>query len=320
MPGGIHFISISLRTQVIDFNQANQAPKGSVLSLGGFDGIHLGHQALIKRLLFEAKKKKIPSCLCLFDPLPFQVLKGQSSFKRLFSIEETKELLQPFHLDFFCIIPFNYQFSKLKPGEFVRSFLIRQFDPVQIIVGYDFSFAYQKEGDFSVLKDLADQFGFSVEKVEAYLHKGKPVSSSRIRKCLSLAQMKELKALLGRPFSIQGTVVRGEARGRQLGFPTANLQVKHKELPSFGVYGGRAKAADLWHKAVINIGRRPTFDPEDKRCLIEVHIISSEWNLYDQHLKVELDFFIRKEKAFSKISELKMAIKQDVKVALAGLT
>ena len=308
-----------MKTQVIDLNQSDLAPKRSVLSLGGFDGIHLGHQALISRLSLEAKKKKIPSCLCLFDPLPFQVLKRQNSFKRLFTIEETKELLQPFDLDFFCIIPFDYQFSKLKPREFVRSFLIQQFDPVQIVAGYDFSFAYQKEGDFSVLKDLADQFGFSAEQVEAYLHEGEPVSSSRIRKCLSLAQMKELKTLLGRPFSIQGTVVRGEARGRQLGFPTANLQVKHKELPPFGVYGGRAKVADLWHKAVINLGQRPTFDPGNKRCLIEVHIISSELDLYDQNLKVELDFFIRKEQAFSEISKLKMAIKQDVKMALARI-
>ena len=306
-----------LKTQTIDFNQAHLAPKKSVLSLGGFDGIHLGHQALIQQLSLEAKKKKAPSCLCVFDPLPFQFLKGQSPFKRLFTIEETKELLQPFHLDFFCIIPFDLQFSKLSPEEFVRSFIIQQFDPVQIIAGYDFSFAYKREGDFSVLKSLADQFGFSVKQVEAYLYKTEPVSSSRIRKCLALAQMEELKALLGRPFSIQAPVIRGEGRGKKLGFPTANLQLKYKELPPFGVYGGRAKVFGTWHKAVVNIGQRPTFASSDPQVLVEIHVISADLDLYDQKLKLELDFFIREEQAFSNISELRQAIHRDIERALA---
>ena len=305
-----------MKTQVIDFKQAHLAPKGSVLSLGGFDGIHLGHQVLLKRLLFAAKEKKALSCLCLFDPLPHQVLKGQNSFKRLFTIEETQEFLKSFSLDFFCIIPFESSFSKLRPKEFFSSFIMRQFDPVHMVVGYDFSFAYQRKGDFFVLKELANQFGFSVEQVEACLYKNQPISSSRIRKCLSQAQMGELKALLGRPFSIQAKVIRGEARGRQIGFPTANLRVFQKELPPFGVYGGRANVAGSWHKAVINIGQRPTFFSNDRSALIEIHIPFFELDLYGQELKIELDFFIRKEKVFSGISELQSAIKRDIQKVL----
>lgn len=306
-----------MKTQVIDFKQACLIPKKSVLSLGCFDGIHLGHQALIERLLLEANKKKAPSCLCLFDPLPFQVLKGKRIFKRLFTIEETKELLKPFDLNFLCIVPFNHKFSKLSPKEFVHSFIVKQFNPFKMIVGYDFSFAHQREGNFSVLKKLADKAGFSVEQIDVCLYKKEPVSSSRIRKCLALAQMEELKALLGRPFFIKSKVIKGDARGRKLGFPTANLQVKQKELPPVGVYGGRAKVADLWHKAVINIGRRPTFVTIEDSVLIEVHIISACFDLYAQDLEVELDFFIREEKAFSKVSDLKTAIKQDIQKALS---
>ena len=307
-----------MKTQTVDFNQLELTPKKSVLSLGCFDGIHLGHQTLINRLLLEAKKKKAPSCLCLFDPPPVQVLGQQKSFKRLFTIEETKELLKPFGLDFFCIIPFSYEFSKLKAKEFVHSFLVPHFDPVKIIVGYDFSFAYQRKGNFLVLKKLANSLGFSVEQVEAYLYQKEPVSSSRIRKCLHSAQMEELKNLLGRSFSIRSQVLRGEGRGKKLGFPTANLQVKAKELPPFGVYAGKVKISDFWHKAVINIGQRPTF-PENKGldAVIEAHILVGDFNLYGQDLEIELDFFIRKEEAFSNISDLKVAIKQDIEKALS---
>ena len=303
-----------MKTQLIDFSQARRAPKKSVLSLGCFDGIHLGHQSLIKKLVFEAKKRKAPSCLCLFDPLPFQALKGES-FKRLFTIEETKQLLEPFNLDFLCIIPFDHGFSKLSPSEFVHSFIVQQFDPVKMIVGYDFSFAHQRKGNFSILKKLANQHGFLAEQIEACLYKREPVSSSRIRKHLSLAQMDELKALLGRPFSIKAKVIRGSARGKKLGFPTANLQVIQKELPPFGVYGGKAKISSSWHKAVINIGKRPTFSGDNGPVLIEAHIISACFDLYAQDLEVQLDFFIRKEKAFSNVLELKSAIQQDIKRA-----
>ena len=300
-----------MKTRIINYHQDKLSPKKVVLSLGCFDGIHLGHQSLIQYLILSAKKKEAPSCLCLFDPLPFQFLKKQRAFKRLFTIKETKALLKIFDLDFFCIIPFDYEFSKLKPEEFIRSFIIKHFDPVEMIVGYDFSFAHQRVGNFSTLKNLAKKFHFDVKQVKAYLYKGEPVSSSRIRKSLSLAKMKEVKALLGRPFSIQSKVIKGEARGRQLGFPTANFQLKQKELPPFGVYGGRVKVADSWHKSVINIGTRPTFS-SNTSVFVEVHIIEASFDLYDQELDLELDFFVRKEKAFSSSLELKNQIKQDI--------
>ena len=338
-----------MKTQIIDFNQPHPQLKACVLTLGGFDGIHPGHQTLIKELVLEAKKAKAPSCLCVFNPLPFQFLRALP-LKRLFTLYETERLLKPLGIDFFCIIPFDLKFSKLSPEDFVSRFIVRQFAPVKIITGYDFFFAHKKEGNFEVLKSLSQPFGFQVKRVEAHLYKGKPVSSSRIRDCLIAGKMEELKKLLGRSFSIYAPVVRGEGRGRELGFPTANLKVDKKELPLRGVYAGRAKVhakanhvfeegvnfkpdeakslADFkqnkaknpshpWYQSVINIGRRPTFASSHPELLVEVHIMSQNLDLYHQDLEVQLDCFIREEKSFKEMSHLKQAIKQDIKTALA---
>ncbi|MCZ0932587.1 MAG: bifunctional riboflavin kinase/FAD synthetase [Oligoflexia bacterium] len=302
-----------METKFIDLRRASSSPKSLVLSLGGFDGIHLGHQVLIKKLVEISKKKQASSCLCLFDPLPFQVLQGEKAFKRLFTIQELGKLLKSFNLDFLCILPFDSHFAKLSAKEFIQSVLVPHFDPLHIIVGYDFSFSYQKEGNFSVLQSYGKELGFSVEQLKPCLYQGKPISSSRIRKHLSLADMKEVKALLGRAFSIQSQVLRGDGRGRKLGFPTANLKPEKKELPPLGVYSGRAQIQKDGYPAIVNIGCRPSFN--GSQTFVEVHIPSFNRNLYDQILTVELGDFIRKERAFSKLSDLKEQIRQDIQVA-----
>ena len=303
-----------MEVRFIDLNQPDLSPKRSVLSLGGFDGIHLGHQALIRKLIEVSKDRQAPSCLCLFDPLPFQVLEKKSEFKRLFAISELGDLLKGFGLDFLCIIPFDGSFSRLSSKDFIQSVLIHHFDPLHVIVGYDFSFSYQKSGNFSILKSYGQKFGFSVEKVKPCLYKGGPISSSRIRTCLSLSDMEGVRALLGRSFSIQSQVVRGDGRGRQLGFPTANLKPEQKELPPFGVYAGRARIQENWLPAVVNIGCRPSFN--GSQFFVEIHIPSFSRDIYNQILKVELDYFIRKEKAFSKLSDLKKQMRRDVQTVL----
>ena len=302
-----------MKLQFIDLNQTDLSPKGSVLSLGGFDGVHLGHQLLIRKLIESSKKKRTPSCLCLFNPLPFQVLKGES-FKRLFTIQELKEFLKRYDLDFLCIIPFDNNFSRLSSTEFIQTVLIPHFNPQHVIVGYDFSFSYQKEGNFSVLSSYGKKLGFSVEQTEPVLYKKKPISSTRIRKHLSLAEMAEVKALLGRPFSIQSQVLKGDGRGKKLGFPTANLKPNQKALPPLGVYSGRAYIQNRWQSAVINIGCRPSFD--GSQIFVEAHIPSINRDLYNQTLKLELGQFIRKERFFSNSSDLKTQIRQDIQKAL----
>ena len=304
-----------MESKIIDIKKFDSSLKNSVLSLGGFDGIHLGHQVLIKKLIESSKQRQAVSCLCLFDPLPFQVLSGEQEFKRLFTIPELTALLKNFDLDFLCIMPFDRQFSKMSPKEFIQSVLLPHFDPLHVVLGYDFSFSYQKEGNFSVLQSYGKELGFSVEKVEPCLHEGQPISSSRIRKRLSLSDMKEVKILLGRPFFIQSRVLRGDGRGRKLGFPTANLKPANKELPPWGVYSGRARIQKDSYPAIVNIGCRPSF--EGSQNLVEVHILSFTRDIYGQMLTVELDNFIRKERKFSNFSDLKKQIRQDIQTAFA---
>ena len=246
-----------MKTQVIDFNRPDLSPKKLFLTLGGFDGIHLGHQSLIKKLVERAKAKRASSALCLFDPLPFQVLNNQDSFKRLFTISELESILQPFGLDFFLIVPFTKEFSRWSPSDFIRSFLIHHFNPLFVLLGYDFSYAYKKKGSFATFKDYENFF--AVEQAPALLYKKQPISSSRIRENLFKGNMPELKALLGRAFSIESKVIKGNGRGKKIGFPTANLQLQKKEYPPFGVYAGQAVLRGKSYRAVINIGVRPTF-------------------------------------------------------------
>ena len=236
-----------MQTQWIDWNKPNLSPKRVTLSLGGFDGIHLGHQSLIKQLVKKSRENKTPSVLCLFDPLPFQVLRDIKPFKRLLTLSELKSLLSELELDFLCIIPFNKKISKISPHDFITSFLIPHFEPQHILTGYDFSFAHQRTGDFIFLKSYQEKYGFSLEKAPVFLQKDKAVSSSLIREHLKLGEMQKVRELLGRPFSIESQVIEGEGRGRKLGFPTANLKLDHKEYPCPGVY-----------RAVVRIKKAPT--------------------------------------------------------------
>lgn len=401
--------------QVIDFHQHLDLDPKAVLSLGGFDGIHLGHQRLIHRLKAKARQKKTSSGLLLLDPLPFQVLKGLP-FKRLFTIKETCKLLEPFGLDFVCLIPFNKTFARLSPKEFIDDFLESHFAPSAVLAGYDFRFGRNREGDLALLKKLAP---FEIEHLEAVQQEGGPISSSRIRERLAQADMEGVRHLLGRPFSIEGRVVKGEGRGQALGFPTANLQPEGgKTLPPLGVYAGKlvvdrcgasstqgvknpsllqrqgvnpllqqqginlhsqrqevnphsqrqgakpptqqkgSKKTELfWPQPpqtkklapktsqgpdkfpmLVNIGHRPSFaggrgntssnagagsyrlsftrDEETKAPpFIEAHVLSHNEDFYGQWIKLELDFFIRKEKVFPNPSDLQAAIRQDIKKA-----
>ena len=307
-----------MKTLWIDWNKPELSPKNLTLSLGGFDGIHLGHQFLIKKIVQKAQENKTASALCIFDPLPFQVLRVIKPFKRLLTVPEMENLLLKLGLDYFCIIPFNKKVSKIKPKDFMDSFLMPHFQAHHILVGYDFSFAHKKEGDFSFLNYHQKKYGFTVEKASTFLHKGQVVSSSLVRKHLKQGNIKEANNLLGYPFFIESKVIKGEGRGKKLGFPTANLKLNHKEQPCFGVYKAAVKIKDHkdlnkhFYKAVVNIGCRPTFN-KNREVLVEVHIPEISQNLYGKNLKIELEDFIRKERAFKNFEDLKKQIEKDIK-------
>ena len=298
-------------------------PRQSALTIGCFDGIHLGHQKLIEALQSEARRLAAKSVLCLLDPHPRKILGPEKNFKRLCALDETESILRPLGLDCLGIIPFTPAFSRLSPEGFVRRFLCPRLAPRTILAGYDFSFGFQGKGSAGFLKRLGGEMGFSVRQIPPVLYRGKPVSSSRIREALSAGDVPAAAGMLGRPFSLCGPVAKGAGRGRQLGFPTANLALKGKFLPKKGVYAAKARVRGARQApAVVNIGVRPTFRAAggsgagEGDALAEAHIIHGSPDLYGRELELELICRLRAEKSFHSPAALAAQIKKDIEKTL----
>lgn len=285
----------------------------SVLTIGCFDGVHKGHQQLIHEVKKESKKKNLPSCFCIFHPHPLSVLKEESSFQRLFTINEIEKSLESYELDYFCIIPFNYSFSRISAEEFIHK-IHSQLNPACMVVGYDFAFGADRKGAIKDLQNKGKELHFEVKQVPAFILDNQPVSSSRIREFLSEGNMDKVTELLGYPFFMMSSVVRGDGQGRKLGFPTANLEINEKYLPKKGVYSARVQNQEEWYKAAVNIGNKPTFSTN--KISVEVHIIGENLDLYGSTLFLEWGEWIREEKTFSSILELKKQIQKDIKKIL----
>ena len=305
--------------ETIHFN-LNSPPlleKGGALTLGCFDGIHLGHQKIISLLKEKAKKQGLKTYFCLFDPHPLQILQSEFHFKRLFTIEEIQDLLKPYGLDYLVLIPFTKAFSHMPPEKFLQNFLKAHFEPKVMVVGYDFSFGKNKEGQFFHLKKEENKQYFQAYQVAMESFQDEPISSSRIKISCQEGQMEKVQQLLGRPFFFLASVEKGEGRGQKLGFPTANLKLSsHKLTPKKGVYVARTFVNGCWHKSVINIGNKPTFSNSEEICL-EVHIIEGgAFDLYGRLLKVEIGPFLRSERLFQDKEALKRQIQEDIKKVL----
>lgn len=298
-------------------NHQEQIHEEVCLSLGCFDGLHLGHQQILQALQKTAQQKKLASCLCIFRPHPLQILKPELEFKTLFTTTEMQELLQSCSLDYLCVMPFDLAFSKLSASDFV-SFITKKFKKVSdLIVGYDFSFGNNREGDFEVLNRASQTYGFKGHQISAFCHNKDIVSTSRIKNKLQSGMVLEANALLGYSFFIQALVIKGDGRGRTIGFPTANLQLhKDKFLPKRGVYQVQVEVDNKIKKAVMNLGYRPSFK-KDSQISLEVHIPSENLDLYGKTLKVEILSYIREEQAFSSFSELQSQIQADISKALS---
>ena len=306
-----------------DLSQPSLLPKGCAVTFGCFDGIHLGHQKIISKLKEEALKRKLKTALYLFHPHPQTVLNPKRNFKKLFTLEETQTLLQPWELDYFGVIPFNQNISTWSPEKFVTSFVVPHLKPKLIVAGYDFSFGASREGGISHLKSMGANWNFEVQQVSSLLKKKKPVSTSRIKTLLSQGHIEEANSLLWREFFLSGTVSRGEGRGRKLGYPTANLLLPDKVIPKKGVYSVQALVHEKWRLGVLNIGFKPTFTQQSLKkpthgqtLSFEVHIINGEFDLYGKTLCVKMNRFLREEKTFKTAMALKTQIQKDIKEAL----
>ena len=293
----------------------------AAVALGNFDGVHRGHQQVIAPVV---RSEHGISTILTFDPHPREVLSGRS-LPTLTPLPERLQLFETYGIEQVVLLPFTPDFATQSPADFISTVLETGLGTCAVSVGWDFCFGHRRAGNAQTLKDWGLRTGVPVNAVNAVEFDGLRVSSSRIREALATGDVELAAALLGRPYRLVGEVVTGEQRGRQLGFPTANLDVaESKVLPHFGVYCGWAvwgsspggeRAAP--HPAVLNIGKRPTFDGE--RRSIEVHLLDWSGNLYGQHFTVELRKFLRPEIKFESLEHLKEQLTADCAQAKAEL-
>ena len=289
--------------------------KQSIILIGNFDGLHLGHQKLFR--LAKKYKKKYSSNIGVltFEPMPKMFFNQNIKNFRISNKKQKIDLLKKLKVNFIIIKRFNRNFSKIKSIDFIKRILSKKLKAKFIFVSNNFRFGNKREGNVNQLIKNQSVYNFKIIKPKPLLRKKKIVSSSLIRNYLQRGKLKEVNKFLNRYWSIQGKVQKGKKLGKKIGFPTANIDIRDTVLACPGVYAVKAKIgmSTKYIKGIANLGYRPTFN--GKKILLEVHLFNFYRNLYNKHLTVEFLKFIRKEKKFKNVNELKKQIKKDLKVA-----
>ena len=283
-----------------------------IITIGSFDGVHIGHKKILKKLTDTAQKEKGESILFSFYPHPRQVIfPDNKSLKFLNTQQEKIELLKTTQIDHLIFFPFTIEFSKISSKEFIRKFLVEKMHIKKIIVGYDYHFGKNREGNYENLSQLGILYGFKVEKIKALNVNKIAVSSTKIRKALSEGNIKLANAFLGYEYSITGTVIKGNRIGRKLGFPTANIEVNDncKLIPANGVYIAHVNVNKKLYNGMVNIGIRPTLNL--KEITIEVNIFDFDADIYNQQITISLVDRIRDEVKFHDLDALKIQLVKD---------
>ncbi|MBM3270880.1 MAG: bifunctional riboflavin kinase/FAD synthetase [Candidatus Sericytochromatia bacterium] len=292
-----------------------EAPAGKiVLALGVFDGVHLGHQAVIGRAVAVARELGLPAAVLTFVEHPRSVLRPDQPVPLLTTWREKRERLALLGVDRVIGAHFTPALAQLEAAEFVQSVLVGRLEAAHVVVGYNFRFGRGALGNPALLAELAGPCGYGFEVVEPQSAEGVPISSSEIRRQLATGGLETANRLLGYPYMLSGMVVAGDQRGQRIGFPTANLHVdERKLLPSFGVYAGFAAWAGERRPCVANLGIRPTFDPPQLK--VEAHILDYSGDLYGQTMTLSLERHLRPERAFPSVEALVAQIRADVREA-----
>ncbi len=289
--------------------------RGCVATIGAFDGVHLGHQAVINQLLEKSAELALPSVVIVFEPLPREYFAPLNAPARLSSFREKFEALAALGVDKILRIRFTEHLQTMTAQDFIDTIFVEGLAVAHVVLGDDFRFGNDREGDFQLLAAQGERYGFDVEPTATCMFGGERVSSTRIREALDVADFELAEDLLGRPFSITGKVVYGRQLGRSLGFPTANLELHRLRAPLSGVHAVEVSGAGLsCARGVANVGTRPTVN-ESIKANLEVHLLDRELDLYGKRIEVIFRYKMREEMKFDSIDELTKNIARDVENA-----
>ncbi|WGH74797.1 bifunctional riboflavin kinase/FAD synthetase [Tenacibaculum tangerinum] len=288
----------------------------TMVTIGTFDGVHIGHQKIIEKLVSEAKRNNKKSVLLTFFPHPRMVLQKDVTIKLINTIDERAQYLEKLQLDYLIIHPFSKDFSRLTALDFVRDVLVNQLHISKLIIGYDHHFGKNREGNIEQLTEYSHLYDFTVEEIPAQDIDEVAVSSTKIRKALNNGHLKTANKYLGYHFSLTGTVVNGKKLGGKIGFPTANIHIaeEYKLIPKTGVYLIKSILNNTTVYGMMNIGNRPTVN--GKHQTIEVHYFNFKENLYGKKLTIKLLYYLREEQKFDTVAELISQLKKDQEACL----
>ena len=308
----VNFFILKIIHSIFDFESTQQ----TIVTIGTFDGVHIGHQKIINELIEQAKASNKKSVLLTFFPHPRMVLQKDASIKLINTINERAEYLQKLGLDYLIIHPFSKEFSKITALDFVHTILVNQLNTFKLIIGYDHHFGKNREGNIVQLTEYSHLHNFTVEEIPVQDIDEVSVSSTKIRKALDIGHLKTVNNYLGYNFSLTGTVVQGKKLGRKIGFPTANIEISedYKLIPKTGVYVVKSVLKKNTVFGMMNIGNRPTVNGKEQS--IEIHFFDFKADLYGKKITIELLYFLRDEQKFDSLNDLVIQLEKDKKNAV----
>jgi riboflavin kinase/FMN adenylyltransferase len=290
---------------------------GGVVALGAFDGIHLGHRKILAIAVERARALGVASLVCTFDPRPVEVLQPARAPLPITTLEERLELIAQSGIDMTVVLPFTRELAAVEPEQFIGDVMLRGLGAREVVVGFNHRFGRGARGDAALLEALAGRLGFDAHVVPPLSVGGDSVSSTEIRLALQRGDVEYANRLLGREYSVAGEVVRGAGRGRTIGFPTANVRADRPPIIPLGVYACRARVGSAVHKAVVNVGRQPTFG--ENEVAIEAYLLDFQGEIYGRRVTLTLVRRLRAEVKFPSVEALRAQIAADVDAARRAL-
>ena len=294
-----------------DLSEIKPAEK-SVVTLGTFDGLHLGHQQIVKEVIQKSHQMNGRNFLLTFEPHPRKVIQGRNDVKLLSTLDEKIEILNELGLENLFVIDFTIEFSRQSPEDFVKKYLVETIGLNEIVIGYDHHFGKERDGNFELLQKMGKKFNFSVTLVPEFSIEDETISSTKIRNALLAGDVVKARKMLGRNYSFKGKIVKGDGRGRKLGFPTANLSIGNddKLIPAKGIYAAECIVENKKHFGLLSLGSRPTFH-KDGDTIPEFYIFDFDEDIYDQVMQVNMVEKIRDEEKFNSVEDLILRMKKD---------